>query len=134
MATLRDLYDLHVSDDFPASLAGRRIEGHCLASLEAQASGCIRAFFEQGGWLGYYGVGVLQECHTDLSEVLESMERAAARRAAMGLPMEAAAPYLVRMHEWTGAILAYISRARPVRRRRAWWQRPVRRWKAAAKG
>ena len=133
MATLHDLYELHVSDGFPVSLAGRRVEGHCLASLDAQASGCIRAFFEQGGWLGYYGLGVLQECHTDLSEVLESMERTAARRAAMGLPMEDADSYFVRMHELTGAILAYISRARPVRRR-AWWQGPVRGSKTAAKG
>lgn len=125
--SLRELWERHESEPFPAAWVGRRVEGHCLLTLDAQAAGCARAFFAGEGFLGYYGAGVLLECHTDLSEALEAIEREAVRASARGLPADGAPEYILRMHELTGRMLGYISgRQAAAKRPRRWWQRPAR--------
>lgn len=133
--TLRELWELHESEPFPAAWAGRRVEGHCLLTLDAQVSGCARAFFEQRGFLGYYGAGVLLECHLALAEVLEELDRQRARNAARGWAVEWKGSaveeipgYVLRMHELTGRMLAYTSRRQAsAPRAHRWWQEPARR-------
>jgi hypothetical protein len=107
---LCDLYHLHRAEPFPAHLRGRRIEGHCLATIDAHASACMAVFFQNKGQLGNGGIWTLQEFHTDLSEVLEALG-------------PAGDPYFIRMHRLTAGILAHASRKAAARKRpRQWWQ------------
>lgn len=132
--SLRELWDEHESEPFPPALVGARVEGHCLLTLEAHAAGCARAFFENRGFLGYYGAGVLLECHTDLSEVLEAMHRDAVRGRARGRPTPGPDPYFLRLHEITGRMLAHLSRRHaakgPAQR---WWHEPPERSRSSAR-
>jgi hypothetical protein len=112
--SLRELYDLHRSEPFPAACRGLRVEGHCLLTIDAHASACMAVFFQTRGQIGHHATWVLQEFHTDLSEVLERLGARPHR-------------YLVRMHRITGAMLAHVSRQSASRRRpRQWWQMRVR--------
>jgi hypothetical protein len=112
--SLRDLYEVHRCEPFPAHLRGRRVEGHCLVTIDAHAAACMEVFFESRGGLGNIGVWTLQEFHTDLSEVLETLGAGAD-------------PYFLRMHRLTAGMLAHASRKAAARKRpRGWWQMRVR--------
>ena len=112
----RALWEAHVLDSMPDGLARARICGYVLAVIDAHAAACMVAHFERGG-LGNPGLLALQECHTDLSEVLEWHVRTGRE----------ADPYLVRMHAITGGILGEVCRKAAKRRpRRRWWQMEVR--------
>lgn len=121
--SLRDLYECHRYEPFPERWRGARVEGHCLLTIDAQVGACMAVFFERRGELGNYGTWVLQEFHTDLSEVLESL----------GEGREGADPYFRRMHRISAGMLAHLSRREGARKReRRWWQRPVRRQRQKA--
>ena len=111
----REMWELHVLESMPDALAGARVLGHSLAAIDAHAAACMIAHFEGGG-LGNRGLWALQECHTDLSEVLEWHAR-------RGREADA---YLTRMHRITGGILAEVcQKAARTRPRRRWWQMRV---------
>jgi hypothetical protein len=62
-ATIAQLWQEHLDDEFPSGVRGAELEGHDLVMLDADIAGCVRAFLDEGGRLDLWRTAILGLCH-----------------------------------------------------------------------